>query len=368
MSCYPPRRQVSVGKVKIGGGAPITIQSMTKTDTRDVGATVAQILSLEQAGCDIVRVAVPDMKAASVLGQIKSQIGIPLVGDVHFDHRLALEAIRQGVDKLRLNPGNIREQGKVEQVVKAAADKGISIRVGANAGSLPPDVEEKHRDHLMTAHGQAAAMVEAALGQIAVLEGMGFRDIVISMKSFDVPATVRAYQMMAMERDYPLHVGITEAGLPPAGVIRSAVGIGVLLAQGLGDTVRVSLTADPVEEVRAAREILSSLQLRRVGITLISCPTCGRCEIDIVALARQVEERLADLDGALSRSGRSIRVALMGCVVNGPGEARGADVGIAGGRDKAIVYRHGQQTRVVPARDLLAVIVEEVTLVAGALE
>ena len=364
LGCHPPRRQVMVGSVKVGGGAPITIQTMTKTDTRDVSATVAQIRAIEEAGCDIVRAAVPDMKAASVLGAIKSQIGIPLVADIHFDYRLALEAIAQGVDKLRLNPGNIRERDKVEHIVKAAAEKGIPIRVGSNSGSLPPEIEDRYRDELMTAEGQARALFEAALGQVRMLEEMGFQQIVVSMKSFDVPATVRAYQMMAEERDYSLHVGITEAGLPPAGTVRSAVGIGVLLAQGLGDTIRVSLTADSVEEVRAGREILSALQLRRAGITVVACPTCGRCEIDIIALARQAEERLAELDRELSGAGRSVRVALMGCVVNGPGEARGADVGIAGGKEKAVVYRHGQQMRVVPAADILRVVVEEVKLVA----
>ena len=354
-----------VGGVAIGGGAPISIQSMTKTDTRDVAATVAQIHALEEAGCDLVRVAVPDMSAAQRLGEIKGRTSIPLIADIHFDHRLALEAIRQGVDKLRLNPGNIREQQRVEEVVAAAAEKRIPIRVGANAGSLPPDIEEKYRDDLMTAEGQAKAMVEAALRQVEILEAMGFGDIVLSLKSFDVPATVRAYQMMAIERDYPLHVGITEAGLPPAGLVRSAVGVGVLLAQGLGDTVRVSLTADPVEEVRAAREILSALELRRAGVTLVSCPTCGRCEIDITSLAKQAEERLAQLDRALSKQGRAVRVSLMGCVVNGPGEARGADVGIAGGKQKAVVYRHGEKVRTVAASELLDVLIEEVRLAAG---
>jgi (E)-4-hydroxy-3-methylbut-2-enyl-diphosphate synthase len=353
-------RQVRVGHVAIGGGAPITVQSMTKTDTRDVAATVAQIKALEEAGCDIIRIAVPDMEAAGAVGAIKAQIGIPLVADIHFHYRLALEAISQGADKLRLNPGNIGERDKVGKVVEAAGEAGIPIRVGSNMGSLPKHVEEKYLDELMTAEGAGRALVEGAMAHIQILEELGFRDIVVSLKSFDVPATIRACQIMSEERDYPLHLGVTEAGLPPAGIIRSTAGIATLLAQGIGDTIRVSLTADPVEEVRVGREILNALHLRLGGVVLVACPSCGRCEIDLFGVSEEVERRLAPLDRLLREKGKMIRVSIMGCVVNGPGEARDAHVGIAGGREKAVLYRKGRRVRVVSGADLIPALVSEV--------
>jgi len=346
--------------VAIGGGAPITVQSMTKTDTRDVAATVAQVKALEEAGCDIIRVAVPDMEAARALGEIRARIGIPIVADIHFDYRLALEAISQGADKLRLNPGNIEEKDKVAKVVEAAGEAGIPIRVGSNTGSLPKHIEEKYLDELMTPEGAGRALVEAAMTHIRILEQLRFHDIVVSLKSFDVPATIRACQIMSEERDYPLHLGVTEAGLPPAGVIRSTAGIATLLAQGIGDTIRVSLTADPVEEVRVGREILNALHLRRGGVVLVSCPSCGRCEIDLFGVAEEVEQKLALLDRLLREKGKMIRLAIMGCVVNGPGEARDADVGIAGGREKAVLYRNGEKIRVVGAGELVPALVGEV--------
>jgi (E)-4-hydroxy-3-methylbut-2-enyl-diphosphate synthase len=337
---------------------------MTKTDTGDAAATVAQIKAAEEAGCEIVRVAVPRMEAARALGAIKAQISIPLVADIHFHYRLALEAIAQGVDKLRLNPGNIEERDKVVKVVEAAGEAGIPIRVGSNMGSLPKHIEEKYLNDLMTAEGAARALVEGTLTHVEILEQLGFRDIVVSLKSYDVPATIRACQIMSEERDYPLHLGITAAGLPPGGVIRSTAGIAVLLAEGIGDTIRVSLTADPVDEVKAGREILNALHLRSGGVVLVACPSCGRCEIDLFGAAEEAERRLAPLDRLLREKGKMVRISIMGCFVNGPGEARDADVGIAGGRDKAALYRNGQMIRVVGGSDLIPAFVGEVEEVA----
>ncbi len=315
-------RQVKVGNVLVGGDAPISVQSMTNTDTRDVEATVAQILKLEKAGCEVIRVAVPDMEAAQKLSQIKKQIHIPLVADIHFDYRLALEAIKQGVDKLRINPGNIGDKTRVEEVVKAAKIACIPIRIGVNAGSLEKSLIEKHGGIC------AEAMVESALGHIEQLEALDFKDVIIALKASDIHLTLKAYKLLADKVDYPFHIGITESGTKFTGTIKSSIGVGALLLSGLGDTLRISLTGDPVEEVKVGKEILSSLGLRQFGIRMISCPTCGRCQVDLDKIATEVENRIAEIDKPLS-------LAVMGCAVNGPGEAREADIGIASGRGEA---------------------------------
>jgi (E)-4-hydroxy-3-methylbut-2-enyl-diphosphate synthase len=362
-------RAVRVGAVVIGAGSPVTIQSMTKTDTRDIDATVAEIHALESAGCDLARVAVPDQAAAKALGAIRSQIAIPLVADVHFDAGLALEALAQGVDKLRINPGNLRRREDVIEVAAAARERGVPIRVGANAGSLPPPVaakwEARAERGLPAVDAQAHALVESALAQARLLEKTGFRDIVLSLKAFDVPVMIRAYRLAAAQTDYPLHLGVTEAGLEPEGSLRSAVGIGALLADGIGDTIRVSLTAPAVEEVRVGREILRALGLREGGVTIIACPTCGRCEIDLSGLAHQVSDRLASLHDALAARGRGLRIAVMGCIVNGPGEARQADLGIAGGRGEAVLFRRGEVIARTDERDVLDAVVAEAEALAG---
>lgn len=322
----------------MGGRAPVSIQSMTNTDTRDVAATTAQIRALQQAGCEIVRVAVPDAQAAQALGAIKQGISLPLIADIHFDYRLALTAMEQGVDGLRINPGNIGERKNVEVVVRMARQRNIPIRIGVNAGSL-----EKY---LLDKYGKPTpeAMVESALGHVRILEELDFYNIKISLKSHDVISTIRAYQLMSEAVDYPLHVGITEAGTIRSGTIKSAVGVGALLAQGIGDTIRVSLTGDPVEEVRVAAEILKALGLRG-GATLISCPTCGRCEIDLATLANAVDKRINNVD-------RPIKVAVMGCIVNGPGEAREADIGLAGGKGEGLIFRKGKIVRKVAEAEM----------------
>jgi (E)-4-hydroxy-3-methylbut-2-enyl-diphosphate synthase len=302
---------------------------MTKTDTRDVSATVRQIRRLERAGCEIIRVAVPDKEAASALPKIKKRITVPLVADIHFDYRLALNALEAGVDKLRINPGNIGADWKMREVVKAAKEKKIPIRVGVNAGSLPRDLRKKYKG------ATPPALVEAALRQINILEDLNFDKIVVALKAFDVPTTVEAYRLMSKKRNYPLHVGITEAGLPLPGSIRSALGIGILLASGIGDTIRVSLTGDPVQEVAVGYEILKALNLRDHGPIIISCPTCGRCEIDIISMTKKVERAVRGIDVPL-------KIAVMGCVVNGPGEAKDADVGIAGGKGYGLLFRKGK--------------------------
>ncbi|MEK7848102.1 MAG: flavodoxin-dependent (E)-4-hydroxy-3-methylbut-2-enyl-diphosphate synthase, partial [Chloroflexota bacterium] len=301
-------KAIHIGNVVVGGGAPVVVQSMAKTDTRDVAATVSQIREMEAEGCELVRVAVPDMEAARAIADIKKGIRIPLIADIHFDHRLALEALRAGADALRLNPGNITSRQGVAQVVAEAKTRQAPIRIGVNAGSLPQDI---------TQGTLAERMVAAALREIGFLEGLDFGLIKLSLKAFDVPTTVQGYRLMARHTRYPLHVGITEAGPPPAGTIRSAVGIGILLHQGIGDTIRVSLTSHPREEVRAAWDILKSLNLRQHGPVLVSCPTCGRCDVNLLGLVAQVEERLKALSSPL-------KVAVMGCEVNGPGEAREA--------------------------------------------
>ena len=322
-------RQIHVGGVPVGGGAPVSIQSMCNTPTQDVAATVAQIKRLESAGCEIIRVAVPDMAAAEAVGEIRKRITIPLVVDIHFDYKLALECVWQGCDAVRINPGNIGSPDRVAAVADACKGKKLPIRIGVNGGSL-----EKP---LLAKYGGVTpeALVESAFGHIRLLEDCGFSDICVSLKSSSVPITMKAYQRMALESDYPLHIGVTETGTPKMGILKSAVGIGGLLALGIGDTIRVSLSADPVEEVRAARDILKAAGVRKDGPELISCPTCGRTKIDLIALAHEVEERLKTVD-------KPITVAVMGCVVNGPGEASSADVGIAGGVGEGLLFKKGE--------------------------
>lgn len=344
-------RQVRVGDVVIGGDAPVVVQSMTNTDTADVDATVAQIKRLEDAGCEIVRVAVPDKKAAEVLHDIKSSIKIPLIADIHFDYRLALKAIKKGVDGLRLNPGNIGDEGRIEQVVKSAKDKGIPIRIGVNAGSLEEDLREKY------GHPTPEAMVESAARHINILERFGFYDIKVSLKASNVLTTLKAYRLFSERYDYPVHVGISEAGPMLSGTVKSAVGIGILLAEGIGDTIRVSLTADPVEEVRVAYEILKALNLRHRGINIISCPTCGRMEIDIEKIAGEVEKRLSHITIPLN-------VSILGCVVNGIGEGKESDVGIAGGNGVGLLFREGKVVKKLKESELVDALVSEVEDIA----
>lgn len=333
------------GTTIIGGDVPIIVQSMTKTDTRDIQATVTQIKELTDCGCEIVRVAVPDFEAAQAISTIKKNISIPIIADIHFDYRLALEALRSGVDGLRLNPGNIRNPKQVAKVVQAAKQRQIPIRIGINAGSLPPASKPcvSISEH----------MVNAALEQINLLESLDFDLIKVSLKAFDVPTTIEAYRAIASKIPYPLHLGITEAGLPRAGAVRSAVGIGILLHEGIGDTIRVSLSAHPCEEVDTAYEILKSLDLRQHGPTLISCPSCGRAEIDIISLAESVDKNLREIS-------KPIKVAVMGCVVNGPGEAKDADVGIACGKGKGAIFRKGKVMSTVTEKDFLGALMAEV--------
>lgn len=339
-------RQIHVGSVAIGGGAPISVQSMTNTDTRDAAATLEQIRRLAEAGCEIVRCAVPDLEAARALAAIRRESPLPLIADIHFDYKLALTALASGVDGLRLNPGNIGERWKVEEVVRACAERQVPIRIGVNGGSLEKELLEKY------GHPTAEAMVESALGHIRILEDLGYREIKVSLKASGIRRTVEAYRLLAGQVDYPLHIGITEAGTTWSGTVKSAVGLGVLLYDGLGDTLRVSLTGDPVEEVRVGWEILKSLELREHGPVFVSCPTCGRCQIDLIGVAEEVEQRLHDLP-------KKITVAVMGCVVNGPGEAREADVGIAGGKGQGLLFRKGEVVRKVPQGELADALVEE---------
>ena len=347
----PPRnrtRKIHVGGVPIGGGSPVSVQSMTKTDTRDAAATARQIRRLTKTGCEIIRVAVPDMQAAQALGRIKGSISIPLIADIHFDWRLALEAIRQGVDGLRINPGNIGAQWKVAEVVTACKDRNVPIRIGVNAGSLGKKLLEKY------GHPTPEALVESSAGHVDILEGMNFREIKVSLKASNVPTTIEAYRLFSKKFRYPLHIGISEAGPSFTGIIKSSVGLGILLSDGIGDTVRVSLSADPAEEVRVAFEILKSLGLRQKGANIISCPTCGRCQIDIRGLAAKVESGLKDIDSPVT-------VAVMGCAVNGPGEAREADIGIAGGKGSGILFKKGKVVRTVREKDLLRELMHEIT-------
>ncbi len=327
-------RQIELGGIKVGGGAPITVQSMTKTDTRDIPGTVAQIKSLEKAGCDIVRLAVPDMDAAKSLGEIKKQTNIPIISDIHFDYKLALEAVKQGVDGMRINPGNIGSKYRIKAVVDAVRERGIPIRIGVNSGSLEKDILKKHGSPT------AEALAESAFRHVEILEDLDFRDIKISVKSTDVKKMIASYRILAERCEYPLHLGVTEAGTYEMGTIKSSIGIGTLLAEGIGDTIRVSLTGDPVDEVIVGFNILRSLGLRRNGIELISCPGCGRLEIDLMKLVKDVEDRIADINLP-----RPIKVAILGCVVNGPGEASEADIGIAGGKGKGMLYKDGKLVR-----------------------
>ncbi len=338
-------KAIIIGDVTVGGGAPIVVQSMTKTDTRDVMSTVHQIKELEEFGCELVRVAVPDREAAQALPAIRKAISIPLIADIHFDYRLALAALEAGASGLRLNPGNIGQPERVTAIVRAAKERSIPIRIGVNAGSLPTTVDAR----LSTAQRMVAAAVE----QINLLESLDFDLIKVSLKAFDVPTTIEAYRDIARKVPYPLHIGITEAGPPRTGIIRSVAGISPLLYMGIGDTIRVSLSAHPREEVMAAYEILKSLNLRQHGPVLVSCPSCGRAEVDIIELARRVEEQLLKIN-------KPIKVAVMGCVVNGPGEARDADIGIACGKGKAVLFKKGEKIGVVEEEDYVAVLMREV--------
>jgi len=345
-------RKIQVGSVAVGGDAPVSVQSMCNTDTRDVAATSTQVEALAMAGCEIVRCAVPDEAAAEALAPICKQSRIPMIADIHFDYRLAMMSLEAGVDGLRLNPGNIGERWKVEEVVKACIDRSVPIRIGVNAGSLEKELLEKH------GHPAAEAMVESALGHIRILEELNYQEIKVSLKSSDVRRTVAAYRLLSAQVDYPLHIGVTEAGTTWSGTIKSAVGLGALLYDGIGDTLRVSLTGDPIEEVRVGWEILKSLELRERGPVFISCPTCGRCQIDLIQIAEEVEQRLHDLPCKIS-------IAVMGCVVNGPGEAREADLGIAGGKGQGLLFRKGEVIRKVPQDELADALVEEALLLAA---
>lgn len=371
-------KPIYVGDVKVGGDAPITVQSMTKTDTRDVAATVRQIKEMEDAGCEIVRSAVPDMEAAKALKEIKRQIRIPLIADIHFHYQLALEALESGVDCLRLNPGNIRDREKVELIVQEAKVRQVPIRIGVNFGSLPP-VDgigktrgmSRHTDgvNMLPKAGESKTdeysvvdhMVATGLWEIGILENLDFDLIKISLKAFDIDTTIESYRRMAKLVPYPLHLGITEAGTAKAGSIRSAIGLGTLLYDGIGDTIRVSLSDDPREEVYTGFEILKSLELRKKGPVLVACPSCGRADVDVVKLANSVDE-------LLKATKSSIKVAVMGCEVNGPGEAKDADVGIAAGAGRAIIFRKGQKARIVPEAEMLTALMEEVRKTEAELE
>ncbi|MGI6735714.1 MAG: flavodoxin-dependent (E)-4-hydroxy-3-methylbut-2-enyl-diphosphate synthase [Anaerovoracaceae bacterium] len=342
-------RQVYCGTVPIGGGAPCTIQSMTNTDTRDAAATIAQIRRLEEAGCEIIRVAVPDREAAAALPQIRRAIHIPLVADIHFDYRLALAAIEAGVDKVRINPGNIGSRERVAAVVRAAKERHIPIRVGVNGGSLEADIRE--REGGVT----AAGLVESALRQVRLLEELDFADIVISLKSSDVVLNTEAYRLIAARTEYPLHIGVTEAGTPGSGMIKSAVGLGTLLLEGIGDTMRVSLTGDPLEEVLTARRILAAAGRRREEIEIISCPTCGRTRVDLLRILDEVERALAGVHPP-----RHLRLAVMGCEVNGPGEAAAADLGVACGPGRGLLLRRGEPLHTVPEEEIAPALVQMV--------
>lgn len=340
-------KQIMVGTLPVGGGAPVSIQSMCNTKTHDVSATVEQILRLEEAGCEIIRVAVPDMAAARAIGRIKSQIRIPLVADIHFDYRLALECADQGVDKIRINPGNIGGDSRVKAVADACRERKIPIRIGVNGGSLERELLQKYGG------ATSEALAESALGHAALLEKFDFTDICISVKCSSVPVTFGAYRLLKENCGYPLHLGVTEAGTPDMGMVKSAMGIGGLLCLGIGDTLRVTLTADPVEEIYAAKKILLAAGLRQEGPNIIACPTCGRTNIDLIAMTGEVERRLAGCR-------KAITVAVMGCAVNGPGEAAAADVGIAGGKGEGLLFRRGQILRKVPQDKLVDALLEEI--------
>ncbi|MEW6220172.1 MAG: flavodoxin-dependent (E)-4-hydroxy-3-methylbut-2-enyl-diphosphate synthase [Thermodesulfobacteriota bacterium] len=339
-------RQIRIGQIPIGGDAPIAVQSMTNTDTRDVTRTVAQIQTLARAGCEIIRVAVPDLEAARAIAAIRAQIPIPLIADIHFDARLAVASMEHGAQAIRINPGNLGGRDKLQRVVDAARQHQVPIRVGVNAGSLDKEILARH------GHPGAAALVESALANIRLLEAMRFSDIKISIKSSDPMTTVAAYRLLADRTDHPLHLGVTEAGGLIAGTVKSAVALGILLAEGIGDTFRISLTRDPVDEVRVGWELLRSLRIRSRGPELISCPTCGRCEIDLFRLAGEVESRIQTMEAP-------VRVAVMGCVVNGPGEAREADIGVAGGKGVGLLFAHGERIKKLSEEALLPTLLAE---------
>ena len=341
-------RQIHIGLVPVGGDAPCSVQSMCSTDTRDIPATIAQIKELAEVGCEIVRCAVPDLEAANALAQIKLMSPIPVVADIHFDYKLALQVLEGGIDGLRLNPGNIGEKWKVAEIVASAAERKVPIRIGVNAGSLEKELLQLY------GHPSAEAMVESAMGHIRILEDLNYQEIKISLKASDVMKTVAAYRLFSEQSDYPLHIGITEAGTLFSGTIKSSVGLGILLADGIGDTMRVSLTGEPKDEVRVGYDILKAVGLRQRGVNFVSCPTCGRCQIDLIRVAEDVERRLQGVD-------KRITVAVMGCAVNGPGEAREADVGIAGGKGEGLVFRHGEIVRKVSEDKLADALMEEIS-------
>lgn len=340
-------KTVQVGNVKIGGGSPISVQSMTTTDTRDAAATVAQIKDLEAAGCEIIRVAVPDMAAAEAIADIKRGISIPLVCDIHFDYKLALKCMENGADKIRINPGNIGDKSKVKAVADMASGLGVPIRIGVNGGSLQKDILAKYKS------ATPEALVESALEHASILEDCGFSDILLSLKASDVPTMIEAYRQVSSVCNYPLHLGVTEAGTHDSGIIKSSIGIGTLLSAGIGDTIRVSLTEHPVHEVKAGIEILRALGLKTGGITFVSCPTCGRCRINLIEIANAVKARCEHID-------KDIKVAVMGCAVNGPGEARDADIGIAGGDGEGLLFKKGEIVKKVPQEQILDVLLEEI--------
>lgn len=340
-------REVSVGSLKIGGNNPISIQSMTNTDTRYAKATIEQIKRLEEVGCDVVRVAVPDMEAAKNIGEIKKNVNIPVIADIHFDHRLALEAIDQGVDGVRINPGNIGSIEKVKMVVNKCKEKNLKIRIGVNGGSLEKELLEKYGS------ATAEALVESALGHVKILEDLDFCNIVISLKSSDIYKTIEAYELISKKVDYPLHIGITESGSVKKGTIKSSIGVGALLLKGIGDTIRISLTGDPTEEVIVGKEILRSLDLLNDKIKVISCPTCGRCNIDLISVVNEVEEKINKVD-------KDMTVAIMGCAVNGPGEAKEADIGIAGGKGEGLLFKKGEIIRKIKGDNLVEELLNEI--------
>jgi (E)-4-hydroxy-3-methylbut-2-enyl-diphosphate synthase len=340
-------RQVSIGTVKVGGGAPVSIQSMTKTDTRDIKATVKQIKELEKEGCEIIRVAILDREAAKAISEIKKRIKIPLIADIQFDYRLALEALENGADGIRINPGNIRRKEKIIQIIRKAKEKRIPIRIGVNSGSL----DRKRYKGLL-----AQAMVKSAQDSIKIFEKEKFHDVIISLKASDVLTTIKAYRLMAKKCNYPFHLGITATGLPPSGIIKSAIGIGSLLLEGIGDTIRVSLTGSPQEEVKVGYEILRALGLRK-GIEIIACPTCGRCEIDLIKIAKEVERKVKNYGLWVKRP---LKVAIMGCVVNGPGEAKEADIGMAGGKKIGVIFRKGKVIKKTKEKDLVSTLLREI--------
>lgn len=340
-------REVSVGSLKIGGNNPISIQSMTNTDTRNAESTIEQIKRLEEVGCDVVRIAVPDMEAAKNIGAIKKNVNIPVIADIHFDHRLAIEAIDQGIDGVRINPGNIGSIDKVKMVVNKCKEKNLKIRIGVNGGSLEKELLEKYGS------ATAEALVESALGHVKILEDLDFYNIVISLKSSDIYKTIEAYELISKKVDYPLHIGITESGSVKKGTIKSSIGVGALLLKGIGDTIRISLTGDPTEEVIVGKEILRSLNLLNDKIKVVSCPTCGRCNIDLISVVNEVEEKINKID-------KDMTVAIMGCAVNGPGEAKEADIGIAGGKGEGLLFKKGEIVRKIKGDSLVEELLNEI--------